>query len=852
MTRILLARARAVLATAQEDPAPALEEATAVIEAATDIEELATAHFACGLAHRTLANGADSTGHLEQAAQLAPDGSQLLGRVLRSLAFNYAQAGDHSRGDRTIKRSIGLLSGREADLSRLQQAFMLIMRGEHRAALPVLTTAVGGFTKDNAEDYLELTLYNRALVHVAFGDYDTAGADLERAYGIGIRLNHHVSAADAALHLSQVLGWQDDVPGAMRWHARSVGLRRTAGASNPLADAEHAYVLVQARLMREAESILEDAIPRLVEAGGNEAILVAGRLLLIDVLLARDEHRRALHHAELAASETPVDGRWRFEVAAAHHRIRLAAGEASVDLLRSMQSTAEQMTANGELYSAAMERFRAVELAVSLVDLPTARGLLALAGRYSRAGPLWLQIQAWTAIAQVRLADDDGRGAAAAVRAGMNRLDAYRGGIGATDLRMHAAGLGDKLARIGVRLAIESRSRKRLYVWLERLRSPAGTTRLAQDPELETTLADLRRAAAEARRAGPEDLQPARRRLASLEAKVRQISRAAAGDGPAVSTTPLRTLQRQLTNRTLIEFVEDGPALYAMAITSGRTRLIELGESTDIVGLIDHLRFSAERIARPSTSAASRRAALASAEQSCHSLRQRLLDPVEISTERAVVVPSGALHGVPWGMLVDVPIVTAPSATVWSQALHRRLAPETQPLVVAGPGLAHAAEEAAEIAGMIGAARTSSVAETINRLAGASLVHFACHARPRADSPLFSSLVLEDGELTLYDIERLPSAPATVVLAACSGAGSVLATGTEVLSLAGSFLSMGTRTVIAPLFSVSDEVTNMVMSSVHRSLAAGVDPSAALLEAADSDDRSVNFTARSFICVGAA
>jgi CHAT domain-containing protein len=201
-------------------------------------------------------------------------------------------------------------------------------------------------------------------------------------------------------------------------------------------------------------------------------------------------------------------------------------------------------------------------------------------------------------------------------------------------------------------------------------------------------------------------------------------------------------------------------------------------------------------------------------------------------------------------MVLDIPVVIAPSAISWMKATRRAVA-GTSRLVVSGPDLVHAGAEADEIAAMIEATRTTTVDATISHLAGSSLVHFACHARSRTDSPLFSSLVLDDGELTLYDIERLPAVPATIVLAACSGAGSVLATGAEVLSIAGSFLSMGARSVVAPLFTVSDEVTHTVMSSMHRSMGNGLDPAHALVAAAQCNDPTTRFTARSFVCVGA-
>ncbi len=850
MTRDQLEQARAALEMAREEPGAALVAAQALIDEESDREVAATAHFACGLAHRTLANGSESTDHLERATDLASESPILLGQILRSLAFNYAQAGQHELSNATIDKSIAILDGQEADLSRLQQAFLSIMRGEHHRALPALTAAVSGFAEQGADDYLELTLYNRALVFVAFGDYDAAIGDLERAYEIAMRLEHHVSAADAALHLSQVLGWRDDVPEAMRWHARSVELRTAAGAINPVADAEHAFVLIQARLMSEAEETLRGAIPRLVEAGDNEAILVASRLLLVEVLVDKGAYPDALHQVELARADTPADGRWRFDIAAADHRVRAASGETSVGLLQSMLRTADEMTANGEVHAAAVERLRGVEVALAQGRTATAADLVQEARRYTRSGPLWLQIQAWTAIAQMRLAAGDRRGAAAAVRAGMSRLDAYRGGIGATDLRMRATAYGTELARIGVGLAVTSGSASRAFTWSERLRARTGTAARERDPELETALADLRRAMAEARHVDPVDAATAQQRVAAEEARVRQLGRERAGEAVAVPRAGIDEVRDLLEEQNLVSFVEDGPLLYAIVVSADTTRLIALGDIGDVIGIVDHLRFAAERVARPSTSAQSRLAAIDSASESTRALHERLIAPLGIEPERLVVIPSGALHGVPWGMVLDIPVVVAPSAISWMKATRRAVA-GTSRLVVSGPDLVHAGAEADEIAAMIEATRTTTVDATISHLAGSSLVHFACHARSRTDSPLFSSLVLDDGELTLYDIERLPAVPATIVLAACSGAGSVLATGAEVLSIAGSFLSMGARSVVAPLFTVSDEVTHTVMSSMHRSMGNGLDPAHALVAAAQCNDPTTRFTARSFVCVGA-
>ena len=850
MTLDLREQATAALATAREDPKAALRAATPVIEASPADEVLATAHFACGLAYRSLADVGKSTSHLELAQGLARDRPELRGQVLRSLAFNYAQKGRHRLADSTINESIDLLGGQEKDLSRLQQAFMLLMRGDHLTALPVLNTAVESFSISGDDEYLELTLFNRALIHLEFGDYEASVVDLERTFAIATRLGHTVSAAEAALHLSQVLGWRDDIPGAMEWHARSVELRTAAGAASPVAAVEHAFVLIRARLMREAEQVLIEWIPRLTEVG-ELAVAIQSRLQLVDVLLARGAHEEAREQTTLAQQTAPSDSRFRFDIAAAGHTVDIAAGALTPELLASMISTAAQMEANGERHSAALERFRAVDVALAIGDVTTAASMCDDAARIVRSGPLWLQIQAWTALAKVRLSLGNRRGAAAAVRAGFHRLDEYRSDIGATDLRIHAGDLGTQLANIGVQLAIESGSIPRIFDWAERLRTAAMVTRRdsVNDPNIDSALAHLRKITTEIRTAVPPDADNLQREQIRAERRVRGLARQARASSHPFATAAIESVQQHLADRVLIEFVESDRGISAIAVTHDRASWVDLGSTGATNDLVDHLRFAAERIARPSTSARSRSAALESVDHLLAAIRTHLVDPVATNADRVVIIPSGLLHGVPWGLVFDVPVEVAPSATSWL-ATRTTATPRRGTVVVRGPGLVHAGVEAEAIIGIAGGTVTQSVAETLERLAEAGLAHFACHARPRLDSPMFSSLVLEDGELTLYDLERLHRVPQTVVLAACDGGSTVLASGDEVLGLASAFLSLGAKTVVAPLFTVSDEATAVVMQSLHQSIAAGADAPDALLEARHHSDPLVAFTAGSFISFG--
>jgi hypothetical protein len=477
------------------------------------------------------------------------------------------------------------------------------------------------------------------------------------------------------------------------------------------------------------------------------------------------------------------------------------------------------------------------------------------AARIVRTGPLWLQIQAWTALAALRSTLGNRRGAAAAVRAGFKRLDDYRSGIGATDLRIRAAEYGSRLAQLGLELAVESGSVDRIFYWSERMRTSGGRTRpaAADSGELDNALTELRRTWSRLRAADATTLEERRREHHIQEVRVTELARRTRGTERDWDPVDLATLQARLDGRVLVEFVEAAGGMMALVIDTTGAKQVDLGPTPDLPDLVDSLRFSAERIARPTTSPASRKAALASTRDIAESIHRTLLDPLMAvaPADRHVIVPTGALHGVPWGLLLDGPVETAPSATQWAYA-RTDAAANRRAVVVAGPDLEHADQEAAAVSAAAEAGIVSSAAAALEAMRGTELVHFACHALPRLDSPMFSSLRLEGGEITLYDIERLGNAPRTVVLAACHGGSAVMASGDEVMSIAAAFLSLGSRTVVAPLFSVSDEITTAVMTRFHQGLRSGLDCAQALFAAGADSDPRVAFTAKSFSSFGAA
>jgi CHAT domain-containing protein len=147
----------------------------------------------------------------------------------------------------------------------------------------------------------------------------------------------------------------------------------------------------------------------------------------------------------------------------------------------------------------------------------------------------------------------------------------------------------------------------------------------------------------------------------------------------------------------------------------------------------------------------------------------------------------------------------------------------------------------------------ATVAAVSESLSGASVAHVAAHGRFRADNPLFSSLELVDGPLTVHDLEQLSRAPELLVLSACD-AGMVAAAGWELMGALAALFRLRTRTVIAAVVPVLDHETADLMVPLHHRLAAGASASAALAAVvSDAKDRGTAFwTAASFVCFGAA
>jgi len=348
---------------------------------------------------------------------------------------------------------------------------------------------------------------------------------------------------------------------------------------------------------------------------------------------------------------------------------------------------------------------------------------------------------------------------------------------------------------------------------------------------------------------------------ARVETRVRRLSRHARGhELPSRARPTVRALAGALGPRALVEYIESDGELTAVTLADGRLRLHPLGPAAAVSEQLEWLRFGLARLAQLGRRAPQHAALAGGAISSAAALERVLVEPLRdvLGDRELVLVPTGALHALPWAMLPALrgrAVSVAPSAAVW-WALHSRprVRARRTVIAVAGPRLRHARAEAIAVATQYQRATTltgaeATVAATLRALDGAAVAHLACHGRVRADSPLFSSLELADGQLNAYELARLRRAPQLIVLSACDLAVSDARPGNELLGFAGALLDMGTRTIVASVVPVPDAAARRVMPALHRELAAGT-PAADALARAQARLPPRDAALAGFICLG--
>lgn len=460
------------------------------------------------------------------------------------------------------------------------------------------------------------------------------------------------------------------------------------------------------------------------------------------------------------------------------------------------------------------------------------------------------------------------------------------------DLYREPIGLLLELSRPGEAFDLLERSRAQGFLTLlaqrdlrsgEDLPAELDRERRAAEAEYRALLGELGGGPPAGRAELLRRLQEARVRVDELDAKAWRLApRRAELESPAVLGHD--AIAGALGPGTLLLSYSLGPErgeLFLLEPGGGPVEVVPVGAGLDALrGLVSRFRLAIEAGGATRDEAVVRRLA--------SRLSELLLAPVAGRLEtarRLVVVPDGPLHLLPWGALADptggsprwlverLPVTVAASATAFASLSARRSGEGPDAFlafgdpVYRGEGDPPPPSDPALREGRRGELRFEPLPATRDEVLGAAeafgarartwlgeeateervretgpdagVLHLACHGFVDPEAPLESGLALSrpragagstrDGLLQAWEVlEDLRLEADLVVLSACQTALGREIAGEGVIGLTRAFQLAGARSVVASLWSVSDESTARLMQRFYRHRAEGTGKDEAL------------------------
>ncbi len=854
-----------LLALALSRPSEALAAARELLAQHPSALQAAVAHQTAGVVLRHFGDIHEAIEELKSARRFAHKAGDLdrESDVLASLGVARLLAGQTQRGlsvlDTLIQNSSGVPAGRI--LIRRAYAFWVLGRGadalqDAQAAIDLLSGAGDLVWEARA-------LHHRAMAYSILGEVERADQDYARVETLYAACGQHLEYANAREERAEAAHARGDLPTALAHLDHAQGLFDQLGVFEAEVVVNKCTVLLAAGLAQDALREADAAVSTIERNRGSAArraeLLYSSALAATatgDLSLAQDRSAEAL--GLFRRQRRPW---WAARAEMVLFLCRFTEGDRSAALLQA----ARRVTARLD----ELDPARAVDAHLLTGQLALARDRRDEAARHLRIaadarhrGQLRTRSAGWLAQATWCEAEGRWRGMLAACDRGLALLDLHLRTLGATELRTLATANGAALAEIALRYAVRREDPRLLLEWSERLRGTVlrvTPVRPLPDSELVADLAALRNVAArmesalDSRAAAPA-LQRERRRLeAAVRQRVLHTPAVEAGQAESFSTADLLD---QLGNTDLLELTEVDDQRYAVVATAGRLHLVHVGPAQAATHALAHALFALRR------EGAARGTYRLDLTEIGRRLEASLLgDSVRLLRGGpVVVVPTGKLHAVPWSLmpsLRDRPTAVTPSASAWLRARRAARPEENRVVLVGGPRLVTGGAEVRHLVAQYpdavvladGAATAERVMAAMD---GAWLVHMAAHGTFRSDSPLFSAIELDDGPLTVYDLERLKQAPHRVVLSSCSSAVGAPVGADELLGLVSALISLGSAGVVASVVPVNDPATVPLMTALHEHLRAGADLAGALTLArqAVGNDSVAQATAYSFIALG--
>jgi len=867
-----------LLPLAVSRPQDALLAARSVLAGQPSSYDSSLAHHAIGIVLRDRGDLRGAVAELTTGVRLARASGQpeREADVQATLGATLAWTGRSRQGlailDRALEASRGDLTGRVL----MRRATILKHLGRFHEAHRDLNRALPYLRRAGDTVWEARSLTWRAEVFLGLGLPGRAAADFARAEELLATTGQDLEYAKARHNRGLAALSRGDLPAALSYFDEAGNRYGALGETIPELTIDRCSALLAAGLAAEAAREADTALSRIPTEGWiaykKAELLFSAATAALAAGLPVDAADRARQARRLFRAQQRAIWAARSDLVLA--QASYMAGERSAALLRHAERVAARLEASrdGEAMHAHLLVGR---LALSRGRAAEAGQHLERAARSRRRRPPLTRSVAWLARALQADARGDARATVAACTRGLDALEEHQMTLGATELRAYGTAHGAELATLALRVALSRNDARRLLLWSERWRATAlavPSTPTRHDRKLASELEALRSVSrllqsgemAAARRSA---LERERRRLeAAVQARTRRAPGGAgrpSSPGPADSPGPgirefdLDELFAELGETRLVEIVYVDGVRHVIVVADRRMRLYPVGG--DPHPEVQLNRFVLRRLAHGPPRPGDERIL----PHRGRALESSLLGSAaaDLGDGPVVVVPAGRLGPVPWTLmpsLRDRPVTVAPSAFSWLRARRRHPPAQRRVALVAGPRLATRGAEIAQLrdrypdAVLLGQG-SATAGDVLRALDGAWLAHIAAHGTFRADNPLFSSIQLDDGPLTVHDLERLGRAPYRIVLSSCDSGVAAPVGADELLGLVSSLVPLGAAGIVASIVPVNDRAAVPLMVALHDALQKEVTLAEALLAAREATvgDPLAEATAHSFLALGA-
>ena len=343
--------------------------------------------------------------------------------------------------------------------------------------------------------------------------------------------------------------------------------------------------------------------------------------------------------------------------------------------------------------------------------------------------------------------------------------------------------------------------------------------------------------------------QEARLRESDLTKAMKEATIAEAHEAglEVASTVSLEQIRSALpADATLVEFFRAKDHYMACVLTRDELYIAPVTVQPRIQKLLQLLQFQMSKFRLdPKYLSTFSQPLLESTEAHLKNLYQELIAPIRhrLNSKHLVFVQHGLLHYVPFHALHDgesylidkFSVSYAPSASVYALCQSNPANTTGDPLILGVPDAQTPSiqTEVEALSAMLPGARAfmgEQATESVLREHGRAsrIVHIATHGYFRQDNPMFSSIRLGDGHLSLYDLSHLQLPAELVVLSGCATGLNVITPGDELIGLARGLLQAGAQSLVLSLWDVHDESTKDFMITFYARLQQGQSKSAAM------------------------